>query len=30
MSNVNVYSQRPADIAGQSPLHHAGLITDCP
>lgn len=25
MSNVNVYSQRPADIAGQSPLHHAGL-----
>lgn len=25
MSNVNVYQQRPADIAGQSPLHHAGL-----
>ncbi|MDP9942543.1 sarcosine oxidase subunit gamma [Ectopseudomonas alcaliphila] len=25
MSNVNVYPQRPADIAGQSPLHHAGL-----
>jgi len=25
MSNVNVYKQRPDDIAGQSPLHHAGL-----
>ena len=25
MSNVNVYQQRPTDIAGQSPLHHAGL-----
>lgn len=25
MSAVNVYQQRPADIAGQSPLHHAGL-----
>jgi sarcosine oxidase subunit gamma len=25
MSNVNLYQQRPADIAGQSPLHHAGL-----
>lgn len=25
MSNVNVYQQRPADIAGQSSLHHAGL-----
>ena len=25
MSNANVYQQRPADIAGQSSLHHAGL-----
>ncbi len=25
MSNVNLFQQRPADIAGQSPLHHAGL-----
>ena len=25
MSNVNVYKQRPDDVAGQSPLHHAGL-----
>ena len=25
MSNVNVDKQRPDDVAGQSPLHHAGL-----
>lgn len=25
MTANNVYEQRPADIAGQSPLHHAGL-----
>ena len=25
MSNFNLYQQRPATIAGQSPLHHAGL-----
>lgn len=25
MSDYNLYQQRPANIAGQSPLHHAGL-----
>ncbi|MCC6074856.1 sarcosine oxidase subunit gamma [Pseudomonas sp. GCM10022188] len=25
MTAINVYNQRPADIAGQSPLHHAGF-----
>lgn len=25
MSNVNVYEQRPGNIQGESPLHHAGL-----